>query len=535
MNKPFIQHAGAGLRQQGIALIEALVSLLIISLGFLGYIGLHLQLRASADVAKQRGEAMRIAQQDMERMRLFRSLDSLAGTSLYWGGTDSTKWGSDFRSVTDSPSSGSTISGSTSYEANTTYRLTRTVTTSSVADFKELQVKIAWTDRQGKDQSVVLRNVINLTDPSVAMSIGIVPNGSPVKDLLGRNVQIPIPAKNLNDGTSVFKPTSDATKAYVFSNETGEVTKVCTVSASTPTAQLQNSDLTRNCVNTTAYILSGFIRFYSSKGSDNFDPSITNDPQPSGTTWGVQLNLDNTAPPANGQGTLEQLTSAYWTSKTNAGYDAPSCFAEYSKTISYTGVVNYTITNNGTPTTTTSSTFYLTVPENLSLTPTDVAPYDGVRTSAQISNVKDTKERYVAYSCIVTPIDLDSNSATKKAWTGRPLLTVSGSGATIVANSSGYKVCRLSSDYNKNGYIWYPAQAPLDNSSVHVTKIDNEEHPYAYLNVSKAMSNQNYVVIQGDKSCPNLQSDSGGSGDAIEVDGTGSENYTDATTVVHQP
>jgi hypothetical protein len=315
------------------------------------------------------------------------------------------------------------------------------------------------------------------------------------------------------------------------------------VNATTRTAQLQSSDLT-SCTNTTAYILSGFIRFHSSQGNDNFDPSTTNDPQPSGTTWGVQLNLDNTAPPADGQGTLQQLTSAYWTSINYAGYTAPSCYAEYSRTISYTGVVNYSITNNGTTTTTTSSTFYLTVPDALlaglnlqqqtdqNAAATLIAPYAGV-SATSISNVADTGERYVAYSCIVTPIDLDASSATKNAWTGRLLLTVSG--ANSAANSSGYKVCRLSSDYNQNGYIWYPALAPLSNASVHVTKIDNEEHPYAYLNVSKALSNQNYVVIQGNKSCPSLQSTSGGSGDPIEVNGTGQENYTDATTVVHQP
>lgn len=534
MSTPFFLPSGSGRRQQGVALIEVLVALLIATFGFLGFIGLHLQLRANADVAKQRGEAVRIAQQDMEKLRLFRSLSSLAGTSLYWGGADETKWGSAFRTASGT-SAGGTITdgaGNTLYAANTAYTLTRSVTTSSIAGYKELQVNVAWTDRQGKVQSVALRNVIDNTDPSVAVSLGIAPNGSPVKDLLGRNVQVPIPAKNLGNGTSVFKPTSNATVAFVFSNSTGEVTKTCTVASTTRTAQLDDGGL-NSCTNTTAYLLSGFIRFGLGKLNNNFDPSTANDAQPNGTTWGVQLNLDNTAPPANGHGTLQQLTSSYWTSKDYAGYDAPSCFAEYSKTISYTGAVNYTSTNNGTTTTTTSSTFYLTVPADLPLTSTAVQPYDNVRTAASISNVTDTGERYVAYSCIVHPIDLDSNAATKKAWTGRPLLTVSGT--TIAATATGYKVCRFSADYNRNGYVWYPALPPSGNPSVNVTKIDNEEHPYAYLDVSKALSNQNYVVIRGNQNCPNLQSTSGGSGDAVEINGTGNENYTDATTVVHQP
>lgn len=524
MSTPFLRSSGAGRRQQGIALIEALVSLLIATLGILGFIGMHLQLRANADVAKQRGEAVRIAQQDMERLRVFRSLKNLAGTTLYWGGADETQWGSAFRTASGTSTS-STITdsgGNTLYAANTSFTLTRNVTTSSVAGYKELQVKVAWTDRQGKSQAIALRNVIGTTDPSVAVSLGIAPNGSPVKDLLGRNVQVPIPAKNLGNGTSVFKPTSNATVAFVFSNNTGEVIKTCTVASTTRTAQLDNNSL-NTCTNTTASLLSGFIRFGLGKLNNNFDPSTANGAQPSGTTWGVQLDLDNTAPPTNGHGTLQQLTQSYWTSRAHAGYDTPSCFAEYSKTISYTG----------TTTTTTSSTFYLTVPADLPLTSTAVEPYDGVRTAASISNVTDTGERYVAYSCIVHPIDLDSNPATKMAWTGRPQLTVSG--ATIAATISGYKVCRFSADYNQNGYVWYPAQAPSSNPSVNVTKIDNEEHPYAYLNVNKALSNQNYVVIQGDQNCPNLQSALGGSGNPIEINGTGNENYTDATTVVHQP
>ncbi len=509
-------------RQQGIALIEAMVSLLILSLGALGFIGMHLQLRANADVARQRGEAVRIAQQDMERLRLFRSLDSLASTTLYWGGADETKWDASFRTASGT-STGGTITdggGNTLYAVNTTYTITRGVTTSNTADYKELQVKVAWSDRQGKSQSIALRSVIDNTDPSVAVSLGIAPNGSPVKDLLGRNVQVPIPAKNLGNGTSVFKPTSSATVAYVFDNNTGEVIKTCTVASTTYTAQLDTASL-NSCADTKAYLLSGFIRFKSGKVDKNLDPGTVNDAQPNGTLWGVQLSLDNTAPPASSQGTLRQLTSSYWVSKTHTGYNAPSCAAEYSKTISYQGV-----------TATGSSIFYLTVPASLALTAAAVAPYDGVRAAGSISNLRDTNERYVAYSCIVYPTDLDSNAATKMAWTGRPLLTESG--ATIAAGSS-YKVCRLSSDYNQNGYLWKPALAPASNPSADVTLIDNEEHPYAYLNVSKALSNQNYLVIEGKQNCPKTQTDSGGTGDAIEIDGKGQDNYTDATTVLHQP
>lgn len=540
MCTPIFRLSGAGQRQQGMALIEVLVSLLVASVGILGFIGMHLQLRANADVAKQRSEAVRIAQQDMERLRLFRSLKNPDGTkpSDYWGGEPS-EWDASFRTASGTPT-GNTITdsdGHTLYAANTTYTLARSVAASNVAGYKELQVKVIWSDRQGREQFIVLRSVIENTDPSVAVSLGIAPNGSPVKDLLGRNVQVPIPAKNLGK-TSVFKPTSDATVAYIFDNQTGEISETCTVDSTVRTAQLNTGSL-NNCTDTKAYLLSGFIRFgLDSYKNKNFDPSTANDAQPSSTTWGAQLSLDSTEPPKNAQGaadqgTLQQLTSSWWTSINHAGYDAPSCYAEYSKTISYTGVVSYTNTNNGSTATTTSSTFFLTVPAGLALTPEAVMPYDGVRTSGAISNVKDTGERYVAYSCIVYPIDLDKNLDSKAAWTGRPLVTVTG--ASIEANASGYKVCRFSADYNKNGYVWKPAVPPASSPATSVTHIDNEEHPYAYLNVTEALSNQNYLIIKGDAKCPNLQTDSGCTGDVVEINGTGNANYTDATTVLHQP
>jgi hypothetical protein len=60
-----------------------------------------------------------------------------------------------------------------------------------------------------------------------------------------------------------------------------------------------------------------------------------------------------------------------------------------------------------------------------------------------------------------------------------------------------------------------------------LTSVDNQEHTYAYLNAQRSLSNQNYLIIRGNRSCP---TDSG-----VEVDGQGGENYTDETTVTHQP
>jgi len=120
----------------------------------------------------------------------------------------------------------------------------------------------------------------------------------------------------------------------------------------------------------------------------------------------------------------------------------------------------------------------------------------------------------VAYSCVVYPRTLGGRSA----WTGRSLIVPDG--WLIGVLSGTYKVCRYSADYNLNGYVWTPATGP------DIEKIDNSEHPYAYLSVTGGLSNQNFLVIRGTKACP--------TDGPVEVNGTGGENYTDETTVIHQ-
>ena len=59
--------------QRGISLIEALIAFLVLSLGVLGMSKLQSHLRLHSDIARQRSEAVRIAQEDMEALRSFAS------------------------------------------------------------------------------------------------------------------------------------------------------------------------------------------------------------------------------------------------------------------------------------------------------------------------------------------------------------------------------------------------------------------------------------------------------------------------------
>jgi Tfp pilus assembly protein PilV len=56
---------------RGVSLVEALVSLAVMSFGMLGVVGVQATLRYNAEVSKQRSEAVRIGQEEMESLRSF--------------------------------------------------------------------------------------------------------------------------------------------------------------------------------------------------------------------------------------------------------------------------------------------------------------------------------------------------------------------------------------------------------------------------------------------------------------------------------
>lgn len=512
MNSSFISRRRA---QRGIGLIESLVSLLVLALGMMSFAALQARLRLNSDVAKQRAEAVRLAQEQIEG---FRSFGTLAGF--------------------DGVGSGSSSVTASSIASNATYTITRQVTDApraaglTNAPVKNLLVTVTWNDRNGNPQSVIFRTMIARSDPAIAASLALSPNGSPVRDLLGRDIQVPIPAQNLGDGTSAVKPLADGTIAYVFNNDTGVVTQRCTgISAATVTSQLTLATLSSagvNCANVFGYLVSGFVRTDWANRPDATNPN--GDP-PGGVT--MRVDLDNTPPPSGAQGTTQQLTAAYWptiTSGTGVGigsgsatYTPAECNAQAMQNVRYTAPVSFSQTNNGTTTTVTTTTVIATIPLSVtSITSSTVAPWVGVsaaNASTQVVNPQWTGERFVGYSCLIYPIDLDLDSATPAAFTARVAVWPTASW-NIGSGSNDWKVCRYSADYNLNGGVFVA-------SGGNVIRIDNQEHTYAYLNAQRSLSNQNYLLIRGDRSCP--------TDGAVEVNGTGGENYTDETTVTHQP
>jgi prepilin-type N-terminal cleavage/methylation domain-containing protein len=500
--------------QRGVTLIEALVALVVMSLGMLAFAGLHARLRLNSDVARERAEAVRLAQLDMENLRAYADLPTFDAFAANTTGT--------------------------TVGATTTFAINRTIDTSDDS-MTQLRVAYGWNDRAGQAQQVVVRSTVARSDPKLSAMMALPPNGSPVKDPLGRDVQIPIPAKNLGDGTSVFKPNQGQGLAFVFSNESGLVTRRCTTVSQT-TGQIGVANVaagTNGCVDlaSPAYLLSGYIRFDL---SNNPSASNPNNAPPNGGTASIAIKMDDTVITTGAPlGTLNRLNTTYWTGLSagvGASYTAPECGAEDSKTITYSQLVNYSQTStnpDGTTSTTTQANaqVVLIVPASTALTAAAIQPYTTLSASAsdlaKITNVQDGGERYIGYACVVYPKDLNG----AKAWSGRSTLVPSG--WTLGTGTGAYKVCRYSADSDLDGSIWLPTQVggtditPTSSPNTVMTKIDNAEHPNGYIWVTSSLSNQNFLVINGNRNCP--------TDGAFEVNGQGSENYTDETTVLHQP
>ena len=112
-------HHSRSLRRHGVSLVEALVALAVMAFGMLALVGVQATMRLNSDVAKQRGEATRIATEEIERLRGFRTIAAVVDEPAY----------SSYASIR---------SGSPAYAApggvgNTTYTITRTVVTAPAA------------------------------------------------------------------------------------------------------------------------------------------------------------------------------------------------------------------------------------------------------------------------------------------------------------------------------------------------------------------------------------------------------------------
>ena len=216
-------------RSRGVSLVEALIALAVMAFGMLGLVGLQSSMRTNADLAKQRAEATRIAQERIENMRSYGSL---------------AEYGAVVADVAEAAAAGPATTN-TSY--NITTQVTPDVLPTNRPPLRTAVVTVEWTDRANQRQSVSLATQVAGVAPALTGGMSTDGYGTPARRVLGRNAGISQRATDQGDGTSRFTPPSTST-TWVFNNATGVVTKVCNTA-------------TNVCTAANLVVISGFVTF----------------------------------------------------------------------------------------------------------------------------------------------------------------------------------------------------------------------------------------------------------------------------------
>jgi Tfp pilus assembly protein PilV len=269
---------------RGISLIEAVVALAVMAFGMLAYVGLQSTLRFNSDVAKQRSEAVRIAQEAIEQWRAYSAIETTAGRRAY----------DDLPAGNLAPV---VIAGE-----NASFTLQRTVVDSSVSDqallrgaaprMKALTVDVSWQDRNGDNQSVRLSTTLTASPPELAGALAVPGRAGPQQLPQGRNAAIPVLAKDLGGGISGYKPPGAAggEVVFVFNNATGVIVGVCN-GVQTDQEALTAAEVQNCSNNANALPLSGFVRFSTGLAQ----PTAADSERPSSTAHNLELRLDLTS------------------------------------------------------------------------------------------------------------------------------------------------------------------------------------------------------------------------------------------------
>lgn len=239
------RRAAGGAR--GFTLVEVLVALIVLAFGMMAIAGFQLSLSSNSDLAKQRTEATRLAQEKIEQMRSFEQIESATGKFAY----------ADLTGGSDTPSTTS----------NATYTRTWTLSGTPADLWRHARVSVAWTDRANEVNTVVVDSVIARANPADVGALGVPPAGGyRPRRPLGRHIDIPLPAISIGGGRSTL---GFGGQWLVFSDATGEVTALC---ATQPT--FGQTDFS-GCTSLTGYLLAGFINDGNINGADNFAWAIT--------------------------------------------------------------------------------------------------------------------------------------------------------------------------------------------------------------------------------------------------------------------
>lgn len=198
-------------RRRGVSLVEALVALVVMSIGMLALVGVQSTMRLNSDLAKQRTEATRIASEEIERLRSYTAMAAVPDTP----GVSYDEIVSRVVEAYQPPDS----------IGNTSYRVERNVADDRNSKQKVVSVIVRWTDRTNQAQSVTMDSAISATDPVLSAMLIVPHRDSATSQRNGRHMWVPPGAVDQGNGTSSFHPPgSPVGVQWIFNNLSGEMT-----------------------------------------------------------------------------------------------------------------------------------------------------------------------------------------------------------------------------------------------------------------------------------------------------------------------
>ncbi|WP_201493910.1 prepilin-type N-terminal cleavage/methylation domain-containing protein [Rubrivivax sp. A210] len=245
-------------RQRGVSLIEALVAFAIMAFGMMAVIGMQGTMRGNSDLARQRAEAVRLAQDAVEEWRGFTIVEPPAGVAS--GATTTNRMR--YQAVDGSGSR--TVTGTNATYTISRRALARTIVAGTVTpEARGLLVEVSWVDRSNQTQTVRLSSAVAGLAPDLSASLVLATATDPAVAPQHRNRAIPrsaVPVPvSVCTGCSGYVPPGQSGSirdAWMFNNLTAEIT-VCSTTATT-TADL-TSGSTTTCGTSRALLLSGFV------------------------------------------------------------------------------------------------------------------------------------------------------------------------------------------------------------------------------------------------------------------------------------
>lgn len=137
-------HTPRSRRQRGLTLIEAMLGAAVLAVGMLALLRFQPELLRHAEAARQRSEAMRLAQQDLEGLRALVTLEAFEAI--------------DHAAATFEPDG---LGGAR-------FTLSRRVERGAWPGAHAVDVTVAWADRQGEPQQLTLSTLLAPPRPGLA-------------------------------------------------------------------------------------------------------------------------------------------------------------------------------------------------------------------------------------------------------------------------------------------------------------------------------------------------------------------------------